>query len=319
MASAVSFARALLTLSRSKRTGVLEVCGRAGQACRVAIVEGTPRAIAGQDAVGEPLGDTLLRRGELDLSAHKRALALGAPQRPVGRWLVRKGVSNAPAVSDALRRQLRARVEHVFGWSQLEYRFVEGPAEVGRDWLNEPVQAADLVLSAMRRRVSAVPVEWIAERFEGAQLRLTPLGTSLLAQAALWPEEQAAVGLLGQGVLLSKLQRVSGGSRRMMRTLLALSLLGAIQRFSSLDGRPRYGMLLRKRRQLRGAAGAHELLELPNGAPGVQARRALRRLAKDVHPDALGPHAPPELREVSNEVMGALIRAERTLSDQDRR
>jgi curved DNA-binding protein CbpA len=55
------------------------------------------------------------------------------------------------------------------------------------------------------------------------------------------------------------------------------------------------------------------LLDLPVDADPADARRALRRLARRVHPDALGPSAPSALRRASSEIMSALIEAERAM------
>jgi DnaJ-class molecular chaperone len=71
--------------------------------------------------------------------------------------------------------------------------------------------------------------------------------------------------------------------------------------------------LLRKRAQLRRRASASELLEVGCDARAHDVRRALRRLAKHVHPDALGPSAPASLREASSELMRALLQAEHEL------
>jgi curved DNA-binding protein CbpA len=73
----------------------------------------------------------------------------------------------------------------------------------------------------------------------------------------------------------------------------------------------RYQLLLRKHRQLHARVSARELLDLPRDAGADAARRALRRLASSLHPDALGPEAPDSLRARSNELMAALGRAER--------
>jgi curved DNA-binding protein CbpA len=72
-------------------------------------------------------------------------------------------------------------------------------------------------------------------------------------------------------------------------------------------------MLLRKTRQLRRGAAATELLDLPANAKGRDARRALRRLASAVHPDRFGEAAPDAIQRASNEVMTALLRAQRDL------
>jgi hypothetical protein len=90
------------------------------------------------------------------------------------------------------------------------------------------------------------------------------------------------------------------------RFLWALKLLRAA---SSRAGGS-YPLLLRKRRQLRKQASAHALLDLPEGAGGREARLALRKLVRDLHPDRFGDGAPAALRRASGEVVTALVDAE---------
>jgi len=71
-----------------------------------------------------------------------------------------------------------------------------------------------------------------------------------------------------------------------------------------------YPLLLRKRREVRSQASARTLLDLPEGAGERDARRALRKLVRDLHPDRFGDSAPPALRRASGEIVTALVAAE---------
>jgi hypothetical protein len=304
---AVSLARALVALSRGHSTGVLTVCSPY-DVCRIAVVDGVPRAATSKRS-GATLGDVLLRAGDLDAKKHMQALESAAPHWPVGAWLVQAGVATRPAVEHALRSQLRARILDVFHWQGLDYRFAAGVADVGVPWISEPVATADLVLSALRRVVDRASATRIAIGLRHATLTLSPLGRALLAQAALWPDEAAMVPLLERSTDLAALRAASGGSDRALATLSALFLLSAV--VVRDVPRARYQLLLRKHRQLCSQAAAADLLDLPRGAAPSEARRALRRLARSVHPDVLGPDVPAALRARSSELMSALGRAER--------
>jgi hypothetical protein len=74
-----------------------------------------------------------------------------------------------------------------------------------------------------------------------------------------------------------------------------------------------YGLLARKRNQIRQGDSPYRLLDLPPGATSTEARKALRQFALQLHPDALGPDVPDAVRKASTEIMGALIDAERAL------
>ena len=122
---------------------------------------------------------------------------------------------------------------------------------------------------------------------------------------------QAMLPLLESGASVDVLVAASQGSARAQRTLYALRMIDAC---GSPEPREGYAMLLRKTRQLKRAARAAELLELAPGAQQGDARKALRKLARAVHPDRFGTNAPAAIRSASQQVMSALNRASHDLS-----
>lgn len=307
--SAVSFGRALWALGRAGSTGVLEVAGDA-QRCRIALVEGTPRAATALRADGT-LGDALLSEGDLDLVRHGAALLHAPPSGPVGDWLVAQRVASRPAVELALRVQLRRRILRIFAFREIEFHFVSGSADVGLSHVGEPVAAADLVLGGMRRVLRDSPPTVLRGQLPGPHLRLSEAGCALLSAAALFPSEAAMLPLLLQGATTAALHERAQGCPRARTLLTALGLLGLLHgRRGQVSG---YALLARKRRELRSRRPAHALLDLPPDAGPGEARRALRRLALQLHPDRLDPDAPGAVRRASTEVMGALIAAESRL------
>jgi hypothetical protein len=306
-AGTVCLARALLALDRTQQTGVLRVSGDTDR-CLVAVVDGMPRAATPVRGAEDSLGDELLRSGDLNGEAHKRALERGPAARPVGAWLVEVGAATRPAIEYALREQLRSRLLEVFRWPVLQYRFTAGRADVGLPLVSEPVAVADIVLGAMRRAMSVHPVEQLRERLGEYKLRLTPQGRYLLAGAALWPEEAVVAALLESGNDPGSVASATRDSARAIRFLYALHLLGGVS--ASPASSLACSLLVSKRLQLRREAGDAALLDLPRNAGPEQARRALRKLALRIHPDRLGESAPPALRLASTEVMTALSGAE---------
>ncbi|MFW6052075.1 MAG: DUF4388 domain-containing protein [Myxococcota bacterium] len=312
---ATSLARALLALARSRATGVLTVQAGAARA-RLAVIDGTPRAVALDGVDDEPLGDLLAREGALDPRVHAWALIQGAPEIPIGRWLVAVGAASAPAVAHALRVQLRRRVRRMFLWPGSEFRFEAGSPEVGLEPLDEPVRVGDLVLGAMREAVADVPLERACRDIGEGLLELTPLGEAVVADAALWPAEAAMVPLLRRGVDAQVAVGVAGRSSRGIRTLYALKLLHGVA--VPEPAATSYPLLLRKHRQVRRHADPAALLDLGPGARPAEARRALRRLAGALHPDRFDRTAPPAVRSASAEVMSALVRAEASVRTRSR-
>ncbi len=304
--AATSLATALLALERSHATGVLHVRGVPGEA-RLAIIDGTPRALEGAVAQGGSLGDRLARSGGLDVRAHAEALQAGPPPGPIGRWLVESGSARPEAVAHALREQLRERVRALFRWDSVEYRFAAGAPDVGVPVVPDAVRAADLVLSAMRDALAQEPLLGLRRFLGDGLLVLTPLGEALLEHAALWPDEAAMVPTLRAGAAVDALLSIARGSPRALRLLAALRYLRAAASPGATSDT--YTLLLRKTRELRRAADAGTLLELDEHADGAAARRSLRRFAGALHPDRFGPEVPTALRNASSEVVGALARA----------
>ena len=306
-------ARALLTLARTRATGVLHVSADVGR-CRIAIVDGVARAATALPGRDRTLGDALASDGALDVQAHARAMASGTPDVPIGQYLLASGLTTRPALELALRRQLRDRVLALFAERVLEYRFAEGDAEIGLPWVDEAMTSADLVLSGLRARLAGLTQTPLCANLPAGELRLTTLGAALVDHGALWPEEAAAVSLLRRGATLEQIVKATSSSLRALRMLALLALISGVAGVTPT--RDRYALLVRKRAQLARSEGAHALLELPAGAGADEARRALRRMASALHPDALGPDASDALRRASSEVLTALIDAERTLREQ---
>jgi hypothetical protein len=304
-----SFARAVLSLARCEATGTVHLRTERGRA-EIALDEGRIRGIGGPLGSGITLGDALLEDGSLDRARHAAALERGGPPSgcPVGRWLVEEGLVGSGALEAALRWQLRRRMQLVLRCQRLEYRFVRGVPGPAAEGPGEPEPTAALVVAAMRsllldRRLAALRVE-----IPAGPLSLTDDGRRLVRQAVLWPDEQAAARLLERGCDAATLREATRDSVRAERFTVLLSLLGGLR--DDVSAGARYGLLLRKRRQLRSTRDPHALLDIPRGASPREQRQALRRLARDLHPDSFGPATPPAIRDASNEVMGALIRAE---------
>jgi len=270
---------------------------------RLAIVEGIPRAAATPES-GDTLGDLLSRQGLLDGVAHAKALGVAAPVGPVGRWLVDVGAASPEAVEGALEEQLTDRVVAILAWPSAELRFRAGLADVGVAHVTRAREPADLVLAALRSAVAEVPAVRARKRLGDGLLVLSRLGRSFTEAATLGEEERAMLPLLGEGAPVDVVLAAAGSSPRAIRALYALWLLSAVS--APTAGR-RYSVLLRKQRQLRRAAGATRLLDLPHDADAPAARRALRRLAGDVHPDRFAAGEAPAVKRASEEVMAALV------------
>jgi hypothetical protein len=207
------------------------------------------------------------------------------------------------------RRQLLEGAVAVCRWGELTLRFEGAPATTTWWKLREPVRARVLSLECMRASVVSVDTADVRADLGRGVYRLTELGDHLLRGAELRPDETSTMFWLRRGVAAEEVLSLPGCGVRGYRFLWLLKLLrGAAPRSSGS-----YPLLLRKRRELRNQASAHALLDLPTDAADGDARRALRKLVRDLHPDRFGDDVPAPLRRASAEIVTALVDAESKL------
>ena len=212
------------------------------------------------------------------------------------------------------QRQVFERFLEICNWDDVVLRLV-GLSEAASWWkLQEPIPARTLALQTMRAAVNGSELSSMRADLGDAVYHLTDSGEALSRLAVLRPEETAVLFWLRRGVRAEELAGLPGCGMTGYRFLWMLTLLGAAapRRTGS------YPLLLRKRRELRNDASAHALLDLPEGAGGRDARLALRKLVRDIHPDRFGDGAPLALRRASGEIVSALVDAEARIASRNR-
>lgn len=207
-------------------------------------------------------------------------------------------------------RQVFENLLQVCGWEGLVLRFAQSAS--APDWwrLHEPIPAGTVALRTMRAAVRSIDTAKVRSELGDAVYHLTDAGETLCAGAELRPEETSVLFWLRRGVPAEELSALPGCGLAGYRFLWLLKLLGGAAR----KGGGSYPLLLRKRLEVRRHASAHALLDLPEGAGGRDARVALRKLVRDLHPDRFGEAAPPALRRASGEIMTALVNAEASIA-----
>ena len=304
------FARALLVLAARKETCCVHAYSERGT-CRLRIQAGALIAVTGPTGHDDSLGDVLLRSGDLDAHKHYAALAQrnDTNAKPVGAWLLAEQLATRGAVLHALRAQLRGRMLSLLGCQQLSYAQAVADHGAPSPELEEPPLLADVLLGCLRALSGAQR----ALSARAGELELSALGRALLMQATLWPEEEPPPrSVAGRAARFDRCA-VPHPSARLRAARVARELGGFAGAAHAKNERGSYGLLLRKRNQIRQGESPYRLLDLPVGATPYEARKALRQFALQLHPDALGPGVPDALRRASGEVMGALIDAERSL------
>lgn len=203
-------------------------------------------------------------------------------------------------------RQVMDSALRICHWDGLILRFDQAPSAASWWKLREPMASRTLALQTMRAAVREVDTGRVREELGHTVYHLTEAGESLVQGAELRPEETAVLFWLRRGVPAEELASLPGCGLPGYRFLWMLKLLGAAAPRTAGS----YPLLLRKTRELRSQASARELLDLPDGADGSEARRALRKLVRELHPDRFGEGTPKSLRHASGEIVAALVNAE---------
>lgn len=203
-------------------------------------------------------------------------------------------------------RQLFEAALKICEWDGLVLRLVQSTTTATWWKMRDSIPARTLALQSMRAAVKGVDTSRIRALSSDQLFHLSAAGEALLRGAELRPEETALLFLLRRGVRAEDVSTLPGCGIAGYRFLWMLKLLGA----ASPRTMASYPLLLRKRRELRSQASAHALLDLPEGAGGRDARLALRKLVRDLHPDRFAAGTPPALRRASGEVVTALVNAE---------
>ena len=284
--------RTLLRLERARATGTLSIvpCTPGGE-------EAAERQARLRFEDGVPV--FLEMNDEHRLGRFVSSPSDAASETPCGAAWLRDERITRGELAHALRRQLRRRMAVILGWQRIALSF-DAEATEGA-CLPEPIPARELVAHALRRSLSPVDADSEARlRKEVWRLRVQ------LDDVGLSPEERAMCVPLSTGAPGEVVLAVGGNSVRALRVLHAWQRAGLIEPARRGDHRE----LLRKRHQLRQRANPRALLDLGPGATRADARRALRKLVRKVHPDRFE----PQLARASEDVVRALVQAERAHS-----
>jgi hypothetical protein len=228
----------------------------------------------------------------------RRATISLASSEVVGANIDRRGATSP--------RQVFENVLQMCGWEGLVLRLVQSPAAATSCTLRDPIPARTLALQTMRAAVSGMDPADVRAELGDSVYHLTKVGEALFCGTELRPGETAVSFWLRRGVSAEEVSTLPGCGLGGVRFLWMLKLLRAV----SPKAGGSYPLLLRKHREVRGHASAHALLDLPEGAGGRDARLALRKLVRYLHPDRFGEGAPLAARRASGEIVTALVNAE---------
>lgn len=295
---AAPIARALSLIARARSTSTL----RARSGGRTAVFHAHAGRLLRIEAPGSLFGEVLAsgaRASEIPVEPNEG--------ETIGAALVRVGAIDDHAVETTLRRQMKARLRRVMSWPDTQLSME--PATAPGTPPGEGICARDLVLAALRDLAETIPLDVVRERLGRGPLALAPLGELLVDRSALFADEAAACARLRHPATLPELERAARGSERALRMVFALAELEAA---TPPVGNGSLALLARKSRETRGTSAPAALLDLPQSAAPQAARPALRRIAREIHPDRFGPDAPPAIVAASNAVLGALGDAARS-------
>ena len=298
---ALPLARVLMTLGRARATGKVSV-ESVDRRAQLWLTAGHLTSIDVMPDRGPVIGDVLVNMNELDEVQHERLLRRRQVEAPVGRWLVSHGLVDDKSLSEALRIQAIDRLGAMLQWTDTQWHWRAGEAaDDGQAY--GPIQQC-VVESTLSLGVEADDSDTRLAAI-GA-LRLTSLGTKLEDCACRNAHVSAMWPLLSRGASGAALLAAAGHRPGAIGALGVLRGLGLVAPVCHGSHRT----LLQKGRELSRGAQPHRLLGLSPDATPEQARRALRALVRDVHPDRFGPTAPVAVRRLSGRVTAALVQAE---------
>jgi hypothetical protein len=327
--AAAPFARLLLVLGEQRRSVELELVRRSGNGC-LRLVGGRITSIEGIEC--EPLGDLLRSFGELD-----RACVHGLPsarRARIGARLIAAGAASGIAVQRALSTQLMTQLAALLAQPPSRVQLVPR-SSTSREQPSFSVEAASAVWAALLARAADLPQPLLSDLACDRQLALTRAGAVRLAALARAHENgelarafaalRRSALLAGEDELASERLLAAEDELASERLLAAepplrlqplracLRALGAaVDRERSAGRVDGCALLLSKRVALSRNVSASALLGLPEAASAAHARRALRRLARKLHPDRFG-HENEQLERLAGDTLSALTRAEQAL------
>ena len=199
---------------------------------------------------------------------------------------------------------MRARLFAMMSWRSVKVLFDAGAPRIAPGV--DPAHAADLVIEALRRSVEGIPIDHVKAKLGAQSWVLTGLGRSLVKNAALHPEEAAVAASLRRSIGRSELEATARHRDRALRFVYALAWIEAVGLPTDMGS---MSLLARKATEVRRSATPRHLLGVSAHARPAEARGALRRLTKDLHPDRFAMHASAAITEASTEVVAAMVRA----------
>ncbi len=327
--SATPFPRLLHSLYRRRATGALFLLRDAVKKI-VYFREGHPSYIK-SNVLGECLGKVLVREGMITEAQCKESLRrMKQSHRQQGTVLIEMGIISPQNLVVGLELQLRTKLLDIFSWTRGEYLF-QSQAKVPADVIQLEIPCATLILDGLR-------VCWDAARLEEA---LAPYWDQHLApnespelrfqELSLLDEEQMILdGIDG----LRTLRQIAAESplprTRTLAVLYALiatsvmepraepeEIKPAPEREPPAEEEPLRAQLAAQLVSLR-QRDAYGILGVQVSASDAAIEQAYSVLAREYHPDRFR-NAPPETRQLSDEIFGLIFEAYREIASAELR
>jgi DNA-binding response OmpR family regulator/curved DNA-binding protein CbpA len=282
--------------------------------------------------LSECLGKVLVREGMITEAQCRDSLKLmKQSQRQQGTVLIEMGIISPQNLVVGLELQLRAKLLDIFGWLRGEYLF-KADARVPAEVIQLDVSSATLIADGIRSA-------WDAARLEEA---LAPSWDRHLAPAAdpelrfqelsLAEEEQALLDAVDGVRTARQLAAESALPRaRALAVTYALLATGVVEARatpspveSDTEVRPHGAWEEPLRAQLAAQLvslrqrDAYGVLGVPATASDPAIEQAYSSLAREYHPDRFR-HAPPETRQLADEIFGLIFHAYRAIGSVEKR
>jgi len=277
----------------------------------------------------EVLGRYLVSIGKINQEQYTESVREAfQTHRLHGEILVERGVLSADELAKYLREHSVEKLLNLFRWTEGEYRFVKKDfMSVGSDFLMSP---ESIIFMGIKRyysaeRLTAEITPYINDYLYPGAKRATLTAVDNLNDDERWlidlPDGTKTVK---ETIEMSPLEFVD--SCRLIYGAIITDILSIKNvRAKESAGRDAQDTKSDAASQVLAVYNAmttknyFEVLEVDKNAPAQDIKRAYVKLAKEYHPDSLGPDTPPLVVKTANQIFDLVTKAYKVLSDQQER
>ncbi len=278
----------------------------------------------------EVLGRYLVSIGKISEEQYNESVNFAfKSHRLHGDVLVERGLLTDEELGTYLHQQSYERLLNLFKWMEGEYRFFRKDFMSVRSDLTS-MQPELIVLMGIRRHYGLERLASLIEPYNDDYLYPGSKRSSFLSDVDLGDDERWLLDLADGTKTVKEIIEISPLEFIDSYRLIYGAIVTDVLSVKEIGGQESVGIETQGREREAAAeilATYHEMMtrnyfeifDVDADASAADVKRAYVRLAKEYHPDSLGPNIPPLVVETANHIFDLVAKAYRVLSDQDER